>query len=338
MKLKIVVALAVALAGCSKLPPGVVDQVTCIAQGGTWNEGSCKLPDPKPVPTPTPTPTPEPTPVPTPEPPKPTPPPASACRYPVLESNLKATGSRLGAAVVDKAKELERALGDLRDSRRPNKTALARENNRKLAAAFRYVGECAFAGQEAVFVYHEGLWAELHAAAETDGGWTQSPYVGDHVNTGSETDVPQDAPPIPDRVVDANTCPAEPCPLRVWTRETLPDGWGDNEIGQPAWMWKSALWGGKQIRDYTPVTRRQLAYCQSIGFNNPNLPPRDQCPVRMDGDPNREKVENWLLEGGFTIDSRNGAECAIEGRPSMTWDDPNCRMCNGPKTVCSVEW
>jgi hypothetical protein len=119
------------------------------------------------------------------------PPPSSGCIYPAAEAQLVAFGylyNRLPDVLRG-----ERALGDLRDPAR-NGAALARENNRKLASWLRDAGFCAFAGNEAIFI--KGLYSfwEEYAAAETDGGWTQTPVRGSHVLKGPTTPVPPDSP------------------------------------------------------------------------------------------------------------------------------------------------
>lgn len=152
---------------------------------------------------------------------------------------------------------------------------------------------------------------------------------------------PAPAPPTSD------ACPIAPCPIREWTRETLPEGWGDNEIGRPAYKINSTTYAGGPDRDTTPVVKRQLAFCQSIGFNNPNEPPRAECPVRPDGHPEREAVERWLLYGGFVRQGRNGEtaeSCAPRhDNPAMFHEGTgNCRQCNArpngdPLQVCT-DW
>jgi hypothetical protein len=147
----------------------------------------------------------------------------------------------------------------------------------------------------------------------------------------------EDAPPPPP-VADA--CPYAPCPTREWTAETLPDGWGEGEIGKPAYQ-INAHRHTMGNADSTPVVIRQEPFCRSIGMSPyADGQPRASCPVRPDGHSERDEVEAWLLYGGPVRDSRNGQDC----RPNNT-DNPyaflagtgNCRMCNTPKTACS-EW
>lgn len=139
------------------------------------------------------------------------------------------------------------------------------------------------------------------------------------------------------------TCPYEPCPLKLWTKETLPPGWGDDAIGTAAWKWNAKLHTMGNA-DSTPVVVRQEPFCRAIGLSPyADGTPRASCPVRPDGHSERIPVENWLLDGGPVRDGRNGQDCT----PNNT-DNPfaflagtgNCRICNAlqpPNQVCS-EW
>ena len=239
--------------------------VVVMAGCGKWNLPDIPWPTPNPVPTPTPEPTPVPEPIPEPTPtpvpvPTPIPTPVPGCAYPVAESQLVAVTDRLASRLATVLTG-EHELGDLRKP--GGGTALARHNNRLLAAWLRDArGLCAFAGQEAVFVLGtQGLWEEYHAAAETDGGWTQNPYKLNHRNEGLTTAVPPDAPEI---VVDYG-CPV-PRPDRVWTAETLPPGWSEHRIGTPRWLLNSSLHGRDWV-DTTAVTERNEPYCRAIGMS-----------------------------------------------------------------------
>lgn len=155
---------------------------------------------------------------------------------------------------------------------------------------------------------------------------------------------PSPTPPLPP---SSGACPFAPCPIREWTRETLPDGWDSALIGKPALKINSATYAGGPDRDATPVTIRQLTYCQSIGYDNPNQPPRAECPMRPDGHPQREALEAWALYGGFQRQGRNGetaASCAPRhNNPAMFREGTgNCRQCNArpdgdPLQICT-EW
>jgi hypothetical protein len=214
-----------------------------------------------------------------------------------------------------------------------------------LAAKLRSYGLCAFAGSEAVFVKRsDGLHEEYHAVYSADGSWTDSgrgKYIGLHRSTGAPPATP---PPT------ASTCPVQPCPIRTWTRETLPSGWGDNEIGQPAWQWKAKVHTMGNA-DSTPVTRRQEPYCRAIGLSPyADGQPRAECPMRPDGHPDREAVEYWLLQGPPVRERCTGwvgSECrgvALDGcEPNNTTNafaflagTGACRICNTPRTTCSA--
>lgn len=140
-------------------------------------------------------------------------------------------------------------------------------------------------------------------------------------------------------------CNAPPCPRIAWTRETLPDGWGENEIGRPAWQFNSAPYpkgSTDKDRDFTPIQRRNPAFCEAVGFNAPVIA---DCPLGKDGDPLRPERERYLLGGGFHRESRfpeNDASCEPRsGAPSMIRNGTtNCRMCDSrrfddPLRVCS---
>jgi hypothetical protein len=144
----------------------------------------------------------------------------------------------------------------------------------------------------------------------------------------------------------AESCPIEPCPLRRWSADTLPPGWGDNEIGNPAWKFNARV-HTMGNGDSTPVVIRQEPFCGAIGLSPyADGTPRAACPVRPDGHPERVAVENWLLFGGPKRDSRNGQDCT----PNNT-DNPfaflagtgNCRMCSSNalwtvKDLGCTEW
>jgi len=204
----------------------------------------------------------------------------------------------------------------LRDPKR-NPVALARENNRRLASLFRSAGYCAFAGQEAIFIQASDLsWEEYHTAAETDGGWTQSPAKGSHSNPGPTTNVPPDAPPIDEPAPTPTACgDPQPPPLGgiVVHRRDIRDGW--------------------ERFDSTPVTAEgNRAYCDSVGFANRNsCPARAEEPAWTKGDRLAcERVmlladapewvwtgdgsDGYLRDGsnGFTFDHRKGSSGSLK--------------------------
>lgn len=296
--------LALIITGCGlRVPPvltdcrtwGCPDGRTCLATEGSWkcvaDPAPVPTPTPVPVPTPTPTPVPVPTPTPTPTPvpvpvPTPTPNPVARCLYPAQEDGLVWYGAGT-ASRLEVVKDGERALGDLRDPRRPA-SALARENNRKLAAWLRWPGYCVFAGIEAIFIQTAaGTWEEYHAAADTDGGWTQTPYRGEHTLTGPTTSVPPDMPPLPETV--AGCGPPTPPPFYNFGvhRQDVRDGW--------------------EKFDVTPKTAEgNLDYCTSVGFvNRGSCPARAEEPAWMKGD--RLACEQLWLKGAAPSFNWTGA-------------------------------
>jgi len=260
----------------------------------------------------------------------------------VIESNLVALPPEQQEKTDTRGNDVRngtRALGDLRDASR-NPVALARENNRKLAAWLRGIGLCAFAGQEAIFVqsFDLSLWLEYHAAAETDGGWTQAPYKGAHHNIGPTQPAAPDSPVIPDPA--ASACPA-PVPPSMWTANSLPLGWGENEIGQPTYIIQCKGWGNGKIIDCTPVLRTpHCAYCTSVGLGlmGDGVTPRCGCPVRPDGHPDRVACENGMTGGGFVLVSTDGQACErYEDNPTMFWArDGKCKLCSRDGKVCGA--
>lgn len=257
--------------------------------------------------------------------PKPTPPPAGAC---VIEGDLEVTvpqyTPQLQAIVVEEIK----AMGDT--TGQPPAVTLER-----LAARLRARGLCAIAGIEAVFVQRtDKNFEEYHAVFFGTGALIETgKFMGTHYDKTGAT------PPPP--VSDA--CPALPCPLREWTADTLPPGWGDNEIGNAAWKWNAKLHTMGNA-DSTPVCVRQEPFCREIGLSPyADGTPRASCPMRPDGHADRVAVETWLLRGGPVREGRNGMtreSCA----PNNT-DNPfaflagtgNCRICDTPGVTCS-DW
>jgi hypothetical protein len=337
MRLGLLVALGLAalfalLSGCASLPPNFVERAACVAQGGTWTDaGGCKLPAPPPPPVveppppvvePPPVVVPPPVPVPVPTP-NPTPTPApnpTGCRYPAAEALLvsvpDATASRL-----EVVKAGERALGDLR--RPGGGTPLSRHNNRLLAAWLRGSGYCAFAGQEAIFILNAaGLWEEYHASAETDGGWTQVPYRGNHKLEGPTVADPIDEPEI----VAADGCGTpDPPPFDHFNthRTDIRDGW--------------------EKYDVTPLTSEgNLSYCTSVGFvGRGSCPARAEEPAWMGGD--RLACERRWLKGlapffNWTGSERDGGPRADNpfGFERRKGSAGSLSVCLADRTSCQV--
>ena len=154
---------------------------------------------------------------------------------------------------------------------------------------------------------------------------------------GVLTPVPPAAPtPTP----PASGACGNPLPPKVWTAATLPDGWGQNEIGRPRWMISCGR-HGKIIDCVAKVEPRACDYCASIGMGTmpDGVQPRCGCPVRQEGDPERVPCEAYLT-GGTRLEARNGATCAFANSNPFQFEqnDGNCRLCSSDGSVCSAEW
>jgi len=180
-----------------------------------------------------------------------------------------------------------------------------------------------------LFYYGNGCLITGDGAFTVHGWYT---FIG-----SDPTSPPVDPPPTA-------SCPAEPCPIRRWSADNLPPGWGDNEIGKSAWKFNAKVHTMGNC-DSTPVTRNQEPYCRAIGMSpmaDGNL--RAACPMRNEipGQPNpdRESVETWLLEGGPKREGRNGQDCTPNNTTNpfaFLAGTGNCRICNTPGDTCS-EW
>lgn len=142
--------------------------------------------------------------------------------------------------------------------------------------------------------------------------------------------------PTPPPVVDFG-CPA-PRPERVWTAETLPDGWGPDEIGRPRWLIDCGPHGN--VIDCTAkVAPHACEYCASIGMGTmpDGVQPRCGCPVRKEDSPERGPCEAYLT-GGTRLESRNGATCEFAHGNPFLFVKPSqgqCRLCSvGDGRVC----
>lgn len=187
---------------------------------------------------------------------------------------------------------------------------------------------------------------EIAAATSTTApreGWHV--YVGPEDGPGTVLWSPQAARPAyaaapavppPPASPPGGSCPAPPCPARVWTEATLPDGWGRDMIGKPRWEW-SCHESGRAWADCTPVVVRNEPYCASIGMSPmADGSPRAACPMRPDGHLEREAVEWWLV--GAPVP--DGPDCDPPGRPAYAVPRGSgaCRLCDASKTVCSGAW
>jgi hypothetical protein len=128
-----------------------------------------------------------------------------------------------------------------------------------------------------------------------------------------------------------------PLPPKVWTAETLPDGWGVDEIGKPRWTINCGPHQGK-IDCVAVVNPRACEYCTAIGMGTmpDGVQPRCGCPVRQEGTPERVPCETYLT-GGTKLESRNGATCAFVNDNPFVFEPSggNCRLCSvGDGRVC----
>jgi hypothetical protein len=163
------------------------------------------------------------------------------------------------------------------------------------------------------------VWEQIHLFSYGDGCLTKNPYKGAWRDRNS---------------VVTESCPIEPCPIRTWSRETLPPGWGDNEIGRPAYEVK-AIKHTMGNADGSVVVIRQEPYCAATG-QSPMADgnPRAACPMRLPGsgkDAEQVVIEQWILFGGFTRVSRNGQDCTPNNttNPAAFLDGTgNCRICS----------
>lgn len=201
----------------------------------------------------------------------------------------------------------------------------------RLAARLRAPGRCVISGIEAVFVQRsDGLWEEYHAVYFGSGALIPGGKpMGVHRSDST-------APPPPP---SASACPA-PVPPPLWTAETLPPGWSGDLVGQPRWTLKCKE-HGPRIADCTPVFQdvwngEACGYCMAV--MGPEARNRCTCPMRPDGHPDRVACE-ISISGGFVLESRNGAQCAIANDNPFQFElsGGNCRLCSkGTPKVCGA--
>jgi hypothetical protein len=163
------------------------------------------------------------------------------------------------------------------------------------------------------------------------------------VPSGAPAQQPPPAPPTqpppgpapPPAPPDGGSC-SNPLPPKLWTAATLPDGWGEDEIGKPRWKIDCEQ---KRVIDCTAhVAPQACAYCESIGMGTmpDGVQPRCGCPVRKEDSLEREPCEEYLT-GGTKLESRNGATCAfVDDNPFLFEPSGgNCRLCSvGDPRVC----
>lgn len=349
----------------------------CVAQSDVdcWavnKAGACQFwskpnpaPDPTPIPTPTPTPTPQPDGFLTP------PPYIDDDAVTVIPGDMRATRwDELWAAVNDYKATLP---GDWN----PEQTCLAQ----KAAGIDRAFGQIAArldrkgitAGQpiegggkriDAIAV-GRGLGADGTEALEY---YHLFEYGGGCLATSPKSLVGVWSLRVKNVVVEDDFgCPA-PRPERVWTKETLPLGWGENEIGQPRWKLTSEPRGA--WIDTTAVTIRNLPYAEAIGMSPmDNGAPRDGVPMRNEGprwverceeyihgenpygltlaqcqaartSKDRVACEKYVAGGTWIVDSDDGKPCEQnpDNPAQFAARDGHCRLCSPSKTVCTRLW
>lgn len=293
-------------------------------------------------PKPTPTPTPPPTPPPDDPTPPPTPPPPLSCTLsgepPVAIPGHQMT---LGAA-VNEAMHALRPDCDIGGRCVIPASTRPQEWQSKVTAELRRRGFCA--GQHTpgtdeiavAGVAAGAVWEGFHVYVgggwdhPEQGGtilWAPQAYRGAWQPPGSAGPTPP--PPV------TSACPS-PQPPRIWTAETLPRGWGQDQIGRPRWMIACKTHG--PVIDCTPkLPSHSCDYCASIGMGEIGGNIRCDCPVRPDGHPDRVACEDFLAGGKLVLESRNGAECERTAPTMFRPNGGNCRLCAPDKSVCG-DW
>lgn len=71
--------------------------------------------------------------------------------------------------------------------------------------------------------------------------------------------------------------------------------------------------------DVTPLVGPDAGYCARIGFTDG----RAFCPVRPEGDPDRQECEAWAI-----------GQAEDTGRPGPTWYNPDMEPCTGLDSRC----
>jgi hypothetical protein len=136
-------------------------------------------------------------------------------------------------------------------------------------------------------------------------------------------------------------------PPKVWTAVTLPDGWSEDQIGQP--RWEIGCVPHSNVVDCTAkVAPHACGYCDAIGMGEIGGQIRCGCPVRNECKPVEQtppqnfKCEERVaceayLTGGTKLESRNDATCEFaHGNPFQFHPSGgNCRLCSiGDPRVC----
>lgn len=213
--------------------------------------------------------------------------------------------------------------------------------NKKLRAKGKCAGRHSDHTDEiAVAEKRNTLWLGYHIFAGDDsngpvppGGsprlvrWSPQAYMGAWVPPDVVT------PPTPEE------CP-NPKPDRVWLEGEIPPGWDPNLVGKPRLQILSKMHTGDWV-DTTLTTIRNLSYCEKIGMSPmANGVPRDVCPMRPDGHPERVACERYAAEGNWIVVSDDGLPCEQNAENSAQFRarGGHCRLCNPAKTVCSTSY
>jgi hypothetical protein len=144
---------------------------------------------------------------------------------------------------------------------------------------------------------------------------------------------------------------SSPLPPKVWTEETLPDGYGSDAVGQPRWELGCGLHPNGRVVDCTAkVAPHACDYCAAIGMGEISGQPRCGCPVRNECKPAGEEPQNFKCEervaceayltGGTKLQSRNGATCEFANNNPFQFfpNGGNCQLCSvGDPRVCG-DW
>lgn len=261
-----------------------------------------------------------------------------ALMYQKYKDAIEKVGNRCGYASADESKQMQ----TLKD----------------IATELRKAGVCAEQWSDSVAIFApDDLYEEWHAVYFGNGCIIDGPnaYKGAWPFAG---EVPPVQPPT------VYGCPP-PQPERVWTVETLPPGWGQDQIGQPRWKLNSSPHGA--WIDTTAVTTRNNIYGEAIGMSpdangtpRAGVPMRPEGPTRVEECPeyipgpynltlsqcqsarngdNRVECERYIAEGTWITDSNDGQQC--EQNPSNSAQfrarGGHCRLCNPAKTVCT-DW
>lgn len=213
-------------------------------------------------------------------------------------------------------------------------------------AKLREAGLCAgqhapYTDEIAVAAKAGDAWLGYHVFAGNDGPgpvplggvrrtvkWSPEAYTGAWLPPGAPAPGPSPSTP-------PATC-SDPLPLRAF-----PDG-------SAAWQIKSHPHVPQYVIDCTPMTYKQLSFCEAIGQSPmADGTPRDACPFGWDLTDARSCKENWI-SGGYHLEAQNGARCEMtdldgDGKPdNPLWfnaNNGNCRLCsNSIPKVCSSWW